>query len=215
MSLHHDLLEQARQLATRERTRPKQSSLRRSVSASYYALFHLLLDTATRRLVSGNDRQALRYVLRRAFSHASMKNTAAGFTSGAGGVVETLRPGLNNLQLQPELMRVAAMFRDLQELRHEADYDLSRPFTRLEALDLYHGVKRAFDDWRTVAGTPRPTPSLSASSPLTSCAPDLRYARPPKPRPIDTHKGPGFPQTAYIAKHHPRGATEWNCGTGR
>ena len=153
MSLHQDLLDQSRQLATRERTRPKQSSLRRSVSSSYYALFHLLLDAATRRFVSGNDRQALRYVLRRAFSHASMKRTAAGFTSGAGGVAELLRPGLNGLQLQPELERVAATFRYLQDRRHEADYDLSRSFTRLETLDLYYRAGRAFDDWRAVTGT--------------------------------------------------------------
>ena len=155
MSLPLDLLEQARLLATKERRRPKQASVRRSVSASYYALFHLLLDAAARRLVSGNDRQPLRHVLRRAFSHASMKKTSAGFTSGAGGVAEALRPGLNNLQLQPELMRVAETFQDLQDRRHEADYDLSRSFTRLEALEIYYRAQRAFDDWSTVAGTPQ------------------------------------------------------------
>ena len=53
MSLHADLLRQARQLATRERRRPLQASLRRGVSASYYALFHLLVHEATSRMVTG------------------------------------------------------------------------------------------------------------------------------------------------------------------
>ena len=57
MSLPRDLLAQATLLATKEPRRPRQASLRRSVSASHYALFHLLVDTAARRLVSGNDRQ--------------------------------------------------------------------------------------------------------------------------------------------------------------
>ena len=214
MSLHHDLLEQARQFATRERTRPKQSSLRRSVSASYYALFHLLLDTAARRLVSGNDRQALRHVLRRAFSHASMKKTAAGYTSGAGGGAEALRPGLNNLQLQPELMRVAAMFRYLQE---------TPPRGRLRPLAPLHPPRSPRPlPWRQARVRRLAYRRRYASGRHLRCRPPhhrpaalLTFARPPKPRPIDTHEGPGFPQTAYIAEHHPRGATEWNCGTGR
>jgi hypothetical protein len=75
MSLHSELLEQARHLATREHRRPKQASLRRAVSAAYYALFHLLTDESTRSLISGNgaDRHELRQALRRSFVHADMK----------------------------------------------------------------------------------------------------------------------------------------------
>ncbi len=50
MSLHDDLLEQAKHLANREPRRPKQASLRRAISAAYYALFHLLVDEATKLL---------------------------------------------------------------------------------------------------------------------------------------------------------------------
>src|SRR5712691_6919600 len=53
MSLHGDLLAQARSLLRREPRRPKQASLRRAVSTAYYALFHLLIHEATRMLVSG------------------------------------------------------------------------------------------------------------------------------------------------------------------
>ncbi len=44
MSLSRDLLKQARILARKEPKKPLQASLRRSVSASYYAIFHLLVD---------------------------------------------------------------------------------------------------------------------------------------------------------------------------
>jgi hypothetical protein len=47
MSLHDDLLEQAVHLAKIDARRPKQASLRRAVSASYYALFHLLTSEAS------------------------------------------------------------------------------------------------------------------------------------------------------------------------
>lgn len=76
MSLSRDLLAQAKLLATKEKSRPKQASLRRSVPTAYYAVFHLLVDAATRRLVSGADRQPLRSCLARAFDHGVMKRVA-------------------------------------------------------------------------------------------------------------------------------------------
>jgi len=60
MSLPHDLLAQARLLATKEPRRPKDASLRRAVSTAYYALFHLLTDEASRFLISGSSRDPLR-----------------------------------------------------------------------------------------------------------------------------------------------------------
>ena len=66
MSLHHDLLEQAKHLTGRERGRPKQASLRRAVSTAYYALFHLLVDEATR---CWSSDPKLRRLVGRAFSH--------------------------------------------------------------------------------------------------------------------------------------------------
>src|SRR5271154_1505744 len=68
MGLHDDLLDQAEQLATREPKRPKQASLRRAVSTSYYALFHLLISEATLNWRQSSQRAALgRY-----FQHGSM-----------------------------------------------------------------------------------------------------------------------------------------------
>ena len=148
MSLHTDLLRQARQLAIKEPQRPLQASLRRAVSASYYALFHLLVDEATRRMIPGRDRSALRHCLGRAFGHSDMRQVAQQFSSG--GVSRKLGPGLNGQPLQPGLVRVAGAFVDLQEARHEADYDRARRFTRREVLDLVEQAEQAFEDWSSV-----------------------------------------------------------------
>ena len=148
MSLPRDLLAQAKLLATKEKSRPKQASLRRSVSAAYYALFHLLVDAAARRLVSGADREPLRNCLARAFDHGVMKRVALQFAER--NLSPRLGPGLNGLPLQDEIVRVAAASVDLQQHRHDADYNMGRRFTRIEALNIVSDAERAFVDWRVV-----------------------------------------------------------------
>ena len=54
MSLHSELLKQAGFLARKEPRKPTQASLRRSASACHCALFHLLVDDATRLMLSEN-----------------------------------------------------------------------------------------------------------------------------------------------------------------
>ena len=61
-----------------------------------------------------------------------------------------LSPGLSGQALQPELVRVANAVLDLQEVRHKADYDTARRFTRREVLDLVDRAERAFADWNQV-----------------------------------------------------------------
>ena len=151
MSLHSDLLAQARHLARRESKRPRQASLRRSVSASYYAVFHMLIDEAARRMISGGGRTALRHCLARAYTHRNMRRVAKQFAGR--GISPKLLPGLNGLPLQPELVAVAAAFDDLQQARHEADYGIARRFTRREVLALVNQADRAFADWQQIRKT--------------------------------------------------------------
>ena len=148
MSLHADLLRQARQLALKEPRRPSQASLRRAVSASCYALFHLLVDEAPRRMFSGRDRAALRGCLGRAFVHADMKRVAQQFSGGR--VSPKLSPGMNRQAVRPELTGVAATFVDLQQARHEADYDTTHRFSRPDVIDLMDRAEQAFRDWNSV-----------------------------------------------------------------
>lgn len=52
-----------------------------------------------------------------------------------------------------ELVRVAEAFVVLQRERHAADYDVSRSFTRGEALALVAQAEDAPKDWRKCRGT--------------------------------------------------------------
>lgn len=154
MSLHDDLLAQAKALAVMEPRRPLQASLRRAVSTAYYALFHFLVDEATRRMLGvGADRELLRGCLARAFNHSNMKKVAVQFSKS--GVSTSLAPGLNGLAVQRGLKVVAETFAELQYVRHQADYDPTRRFTRSEVLRVLDRTGAAFGAWRRVRRTPQ------------------------------------------------------------
>lgn len=153
MSLSSDLLEQAEHLAKREKKKPRQASLRRAVSAAYYALFHLLVEDAVREFLGASPSDgALRATVGRAFGHAAMKRVAVGFSGG------TLSPKMSaaSAGLVPVqgVMLVAQSFRELQEARHDADYDVLRTFSRSEALGLVEQAQEAFACWKDTRKTP-------------------------------------------------------------
>ncbi len=148
MSLHQDLLDQATFLAKREPKRPKQASLRRAVSAAYYALFHLLIDAASRFVVRGGSRTPLRLAVTRAYDHGEMKAAANSFK---GGNLPGPLQGALTGPIPSALRDVCVAFIQLQQARHEADYDLTLTLTRRETLTLVDRAKRAFQDWSTVA----------------------------------------------------------------
>ena len=56
--MHKDLLDQAVSLAKLDAKKPKQANLRRAVSSTYYALFHLLVDEACRIQIGTRHNQA-------------------------------------------------------------------------------------------------------------------------------------------------------------
>jgi len=154
MSLALDLLDQAEHLAKREPKKPRQASLRRAISAAYYALFHLLIEDAAAFCVGkGKDRQTLRFVLQRAFGHQEMKAVAKAFA--AHKVSEKVAPALphdaqGNALVSADLQRVAEAFVHLQQARHEADYNLLRSFGREEAKDVVQQARDAFVAWSRV-----------------------------------------------------------------
>ena len=172
MMLHDQLLEQARQLAELDPTRPRQANLRRAVSSAYYALFHLLVHEGST-LIAGDPRQeldaAICFGLRRWYDHAKMKRASEWFQGKKTPVsVEALLPAAATVRGQPqpaqahlgtstpgELRRVADAFVDLQQQRHVADYDLrAPPFDRQSTLVWVERAERAFEDWRAVRAHP-------------------------------------------------------------
>ncbi len=142
MSLHSDLIAQAKLLAAKEPKKPRQASLRRAVSAAYYAVFHLLVHESSRRLVT--DDGARRFV-GRAFVHTEMNKASKSF---AGGVLPQKFNALTGGQVVPnQLKNVAQAFVDLQQARHQADYNLAKSFTRAETEAFIDQVELAFQDW--------------------------------------------------------------------
>jgi hypothetical protein len=78
--MYGDLLDQAVSLATLDATKPKQANLRRAISSTYYALFHLLVGEACRIQIGTQHSQApFRQVLGRAFLHGVMKEACKSF----------------------------------------------------------------------------------------------------------------------------------------
>ncbi len=130
MSLAEQLLAQATRLAARDSPETEQADARRSISAAYYSVFHLLTDAAATMLIAGPGRENLRAYLRRAFVHADMLDVAKAFAAGNLGP----RYPHGSWQLSSSIKKIAAAFRDLQDARHRADYDVSIDITEEEVV---------------------------------------------------------------------------------
>jgi len=149
MSLPHDLLEQANHLANREKKRPKQASLRRSISTSYYALFHLLTQDATG-IIGPNMKHVAREGMARWFNHGEMKRVCNFFSAATAPTNKDAPKHLSAMLTAPvsaDLRSVASAFIRLQEARHDADYNLTETWTRLTAQQHVNIAREAFESW--------------------------------------------------------------------
>ena len=141
MSLHVQLLSHADHLVSLSARSHGQADLRRAISSAYYAVFHLLIHQAVRRLIGttgSRDARELRHQMSRWFQHSQMKATSGWFKPTGKippQVVELLKysSALPAGCVPASLSRVAAAFIDLQEARHSADYDLEYSPSRQEA----------------------------------------------------------------------------------
>lgn len=139
MAYHDDLLAHALDLV--HTSPPTQLSLRRAVSAAYYAVFHFLIFEATSNW--GND--SLRTALGRAYDHGVMKTSSERildtkkfpFAGEDATVVKTLR-------------FVARTFNQLQENRHFADYNLTKDLDPTEALTQVKSAEEIFNTWPSI-----------------------------------------------------------------
>jgi uncharacterized protein (UPF0332 family) len=148
VSLHVDLLDQAKHLAQLDPRRPKQASLRRAVSSAYYALFHLLASE-TAALYATEPGLAAR--INRTLNHSEMRKASSMIANDK--LPKALQPPRGGYSSPLDLKTVANTFVTLQEARHQADYDLSRSFRRGEALNFVQSAHRAFNAWERVKKT--------------------------------------------------------------
>ena len=138
MAFADDLLEQASHLARREKRKPKQASLRRAVSSSYYAVFHLLTSEAVANWRTIRQRASLA----RSFEHGKMR-------SACERVLRAPFAG-RNLNSVANLKMVAKSFIQLQQQRHTADYDNSKTWSRTEVLGQVSLATAAFKGWHAI-----------------------------------------------------------------
>ena len=64
---------------------------------------------------------------------------------------------LITLPLDPELFAVVQAFVDLQEARHDADYNLDKQWNRLDVLNRVQTARQTFADWTAIRSTPTAT----------------------------------------------------------
>jgi hypothetical protein len=151
MALHDDLLVLARRLVPPPLSQPApvpppppiaEADLRRGVSTAYYALFHLLIHEAMARIVAD---PTLRSRVGRSLDHGKMKQVCqeySGATVVAG--VLTVRAGV---PIAPQLQNIGTAFVDLQQARHDADYDIATPLGHADADFKVATAENAFLNW--------------------------------------------------------------------
>ena len=151
-----ELLNAARILLARrsgQRGRLPGARIRRSISTTYYAMFHFLLDEVGRRIIgTGNELRVRRRLLARTVSHTGMK-TALEKVRGDhvdASVAEFLRAGSG-----PGPVRVSRFMRDLARAfsdaytkRQDADYNLNESLSAADARLLRSRARRTIRAWR-------------------------------------------------------------------
>lgn len=126
--MHDDLLDIASRLARLEEGKPRQASLRRAISSTYYALFHALAALCANKLVGYSKPWNIYAPIYRTLDHGKAKDVFKRMSTGHG----------------TEIAGIGQTFILLQEQRHAADYDPSPlRIGRAETLDLIERARQA------------------------------------------------------------------------
>lgn len=72
------------------------------------------------------------------------------FCTGATTLPDHLKSLLGPLPIPAQLQTVAQAFVDLQEERHQADYNLDAQFIRADVINSVERVELAFRDWNRI-----------------------------------------------------------------
>ena len=149
MPLADDLLGHATRLLAN--TECNEADYRRSVSASYYATFHLISAAVAAKACPPGP-PGLRGKWQRTLDHRAMKNGMAYFLTPESirkFSADTVLPCI----FSPDLSEIAKAFGELQEARNLADYDIvdsDGTVHILWASDCLEEAKHIFEAWRRV-----------------------------------------------------------------
>lgn len=148
------LLRQADELAGRGAGsgQPRNADLRRAVSAAYYALFHALVGAAVEHVLPGCSNDD-RFRMARHYQHAAIKRVCT-WVVPPTTPPERVRAAMLKVRSDTDLLDIADAFIQLQEARHEADYDHLADFSRPGSLALIDMSWDACDKLNASIGTP-------------------------------------------------------------
>ncbi len=129
-----ELLDAARgSLAGSSSGPPSDGQLRRAVSTAYYALFHTLLREGAQRFIGSARASSPAYgFLYRGYNHALMKRVCEDIDKDP---LPKRYERLGYRRFSDEIRICARTFVELQQKRHEADYDPQMSKTFTEASD--------------------------------------------------------------------------------
>lgn len=151
--LSQQLLVQAKHLAVLDRGKPQQANLRRAISASYYSVFHFLIEESVALFLGSTSKhKSLRDVLARAFDHGVMKSAASSFLQSPSGLPGVLKDAFPAATPSNEIKRCAKHFVELQQRRHIADYDPSHVANRAAVESDISRAEQLMTDWKTIRG---------------------------------------------------------------
>ncbi len=143
-----DLVRIARQLASGavggNRGRPRQTELRRAVSAAYYALFHTLALSSANALAGSSGASRNQPAWRqtyRALEHGHARNQCLN------------RPAMSVFSV--EIQDFGLLFVRMQSQRHSADYDPYARFSRANVMHLIDATGEAISRFENAAAADR------------------------------------------------------------
>ncbi len=139
MAYHDELLDQAKELV--HKGNPTQADLRRAVSSAYYSLFHLLIFEACLNWRNASSRPGLA----RMFDHGVMKKVSRKVADPG-----TLPYAREDPVVVDKLRSFARLFVQLQEQRHEADYNIKDAWTLSQSRKEMLAALRAFVTWQEI-----------------------------------------------------------------
>jgi hypothetical protein len=99
----------------------QQAKLRRSISSAYYALFHHLIESATTELIGADRRQPSYGIVYRSFEHGDLRKACA--QAQLPTLSKELEKAVGFPRFGVDIHECATFFVELQQARHEADYN--------------------------------------------------------------------------------------------
>jgi hypothetical protein len=131
--------------------RPTITWLRRSTSASYYAVFHAVALEVTRQIAPGTP-DDVRYHLARSIQHGRVADVLNWVEKGEKGR-RLSAPVVKHLHDNADIVRLATLFSVLREARHDADYNHLATIGLAATLAHHRQAEEALDLVTRLSGT--------------------------------------------------------------